>query len=104
MAIHLTVEHRDGGQTKTTVWPATEVAFEQHFQKPWAASWTEDPPRESYLYFSAWHSIYDEKRTALEFSDWLRTVATVTIDIEASKEDTASGPLAQAPLPGSSQP
>ena len=101
MAIHLTVEHRDGGQTKTTVWPATEVAFEEHFQKAWSASWSEEPPREAYLYFAAWHSIHDDGKTALDFTAWLRTVAAVTIDVDATTEDNDRGPLAQAPLPGS---
>lgn len=101
MAIHLTVEHRDGGQTKTTVWPATEVAFEQHFQKPWSACWSEDPPRESYLYFAAWHSIHDDGKTGLDFSAWMRTIATVIVDMPATKEDAERGPLDPAPPLGS---
>ena len=101
MAINLTVEHRDGGTTKTTVWPASEVAVEEHFQKPWSAMWQEEPPREAYLYFAAWHSIHDDGKTALDFTAWMRTVAAVTVDIEASKEAAERGPLDQAPPPGS---
>lgn len=79
MAITVTVKHRDGTRTDTTVWASTEVAFEDHFGKSWSEAFSDPHPNQKYLYFVAWHSIYDAGKTALEFTDYLRTIDTVEL-------------------------
>lgn len=99
--INLTVRHRDGGTTKTTVWAATEVAFEQRFAPlSWGEAWREEIPHETYLYFMAWHSIHDDDRTALTFEAWLRTVATVEVDIEETRTGNEAPPTDPGAVPG----
>lgn len=101
MALHLTVEHRDGGTTKTAVFPITEIAFEERFHPlTWSEAWSLEYPRETWLYFVAWHSIHDEGKTSLTFEEWARTVATVRVELDATKKDTESPPTAPVPLPG----
>ena len=85
MALHLTVQHKDGTETKTTVSAATEVAFESHFNKAWSEAFTEDHPRSTYIYYAAWHSITEDKKTALPFEEWIRTLESFEVDTEDPK-------------------
>jgi hypothetical protein len=80
MALHLTVTHKDGTETKTQVSAATEVAFEAHFNKAWSEAFTEDHPRSTYIYYAAWHSITEDKKTALPFEEWIRTLESFEVD------------------------
>lgn len=99
MALKLTVKHKDGSEARAVITAATEVAFEEHFGKSWSEAFSEEHPKNSYLYFAAWHSIYDDGRTALDFKAWLRTMESFDVDpVEA-----AAGPLDPAQPPGSSE-
>lgn len=98
MALKLTVKHKDGSESRTQISAATEVAFEEHFGKAWSEAFSEDHPKNSYLYFAAWHSIHDNGQTALDFKTWLRTMDTFEVD---APEVVA--PLDQALPPGSSE-
>lgn len=80
MAIDITVQHRDGRIVKSTVWPATEVAFEDHFGLSWSEAWSSTNPPQKYLYFAAYHSHRDGDLTHLEFDEWLRTIAEVSLE------------------------
>jgi hypothetical protein len=80
MGLHLTVQHKDGTETKTQVSAATEVAFEAHFNKAWSEAFTEDHPRSTYIYYAAWHSITEDKKTALPFEEWIRTLESFEVD------------------------
>jgi len=98
MSLKLTVKHKDGSESRTTITPATEVAFEDHFGKAWGEAFSETHPRSSYLYYCAWHSLMIDGRTAIEFMPWLKSVESFTVDIP---EETDS-PLDQEAPPGSS--
>lgn len=98
MALKLTVKHKDGSESRTTITPATEVAFEEHFGKAWTEAFSEEHPYNGYLYFAAWHSIQDDGRTALDFKAWLRTMDSFTVQTDDES------PLDQVAPPGSSQP
>jgi hypothetical protein len=95
MPIEIAVQHRDGGQTGLTVWPSTEVAFEDHFDVVWSEAFGQEHVPQKYLYFVAYHAAKDAGKAGDDFQEWLRTVAEVSI-----KADTA-GPLDQARAPGS---
>lgn len=79
MPIDVTVQHRDGQTVTATVWPSTEVAFEDHFEIVWSEAFQRDHVPQKYLYFVAFHAEQDNGKTNLSWEDWLRTVATVTI-------------------------
>lgn len=96
MAINVTVKHRDGTRTDTTVWASTEVAFEAHFGKSWGEAFTETHPSQTYLYFAAWHSVQEAGKTGLTFEEWLKTIDAVELAGEANS------PFDPAPPPGSS--
>jgi hypothetical protein len=81
MSLKLTVAHKDGSESRTTITASTEVAFEEHFGKAWGEAFSEPHPRSAYLYFAAWHSIYDDGRTALEFKAWLRTMESFEVEM-----------------------
>lgn len=97
MAIDVAVKHRDGTRTETRVWASTEVAFEDYFSTSWSQAFTEEHPRQKYLYFVAWHSLSEAGKTGLEFAEWMKTVDTVEL---AGGE---SVPLDPAPPLGSSE-
>ena len=82
MALHLTVKHKDGTETKTQVSAATEVAFEAHFNKAWSEAFTEEHPRSTYIYYAAWHSITEDKNTAQPFEQWIKTLASFEVDTD----------------------
>lgn len=86
MALKLTVKHRDGSESRTTIYPATEVAFEEHFGKSWTEAFSEAHPFQGYLHFCAWHSLHDDGKTGLDFKAWLKTLATLEVE---SPEETA---------------
>lgn len=96
MAINVTVKHRDGTRTDTTVWASTEVAFEAHFGKSWGQAFTEEHPSQTYLYFAAWHSVQEAGKTGHTFEEWLKTIDAV----ELAGEET--DPFPQALPHGSS--
>lgn len=97
MAIEVTVKHRDGTTTDAKVWASTEVAFESQFGKAWGEAFSEDHPKQTYLYFAAYHAIQEAGRTGLTFEDWIKTVDAITL------AGVESAPLDQAPPPGSSE-
>lgn len=86
MALSITVKHKDGSESRTTIYPATEVAFEEHFGKAWTEAFSEQYPFQGYLHYCAWHSLYDDGKTALEFKPWLKTMASLEVE---SPEETA---------------
>jgi len=94
MALNITVKHKDGSETRTRITPATEVSFEAHFSKSWSEAFSEEHPRNTYIYYVTWHSIYDDGRTAQTFEEWLRTLESY--EVEAEPADP-SDPVA---LPG----
>jgi hypothetical protein len=77
MAIAITVKHRDGSESKTKVWASTEVAFEEKFGIAWTEAFTENHPKQTYLYFAAYHSIHEAGNTGLSFEMWMRNVDEV---------------------------
>lgn len=89
MALNLTVKHKDGSEIKTEVSASTEVAFEEHFGISWLEAFSEKLPRNTYIYFAAWHSIHDEGKTALDFKTWLKTFDSYEI------EDATANPTEQ---------
>lgn len=97
MALKLTVKHKDGSESRTTISPATEVAFEDHFGKAWGEAFSEEHPRNAYLYFAAWHSIHLDGGTALDFMPWLKGLDSFTVETP----EEATGPLDQEAPPGS---
>ena len=95
MSLKLTVKHKDGSESRTTITASTEVAFEEHFGKAWGEAFSEPHPRSAYLYFAAWHSIYDDGRTPLDFKPWLRTMESFEVHVPEETD-----PLDQAARPG----
>lgn len=79
MPINVAVQHRDGQTVNATVWPSTEVEFEDHFEIVWSEAFQRDHVPQKYLYFVAYHAEKDAGKTGLDFTDWLRTVASVSI-------------------------
>jgi hypothetical protein len=79
MPIDVTVQHRDGQTVTATVWPSTEVEFEDHFEIVWSEAFARDHVPQKYLYFVAYHAEKDAGKTGLNFPEWLRTVASVAI-------------------------
>lgn len=96
MTLKLTVQHKDGSESRANITASTEVAFEEHFGKAWGEAFSEEHPRNAYLYFAAWHSIHDEGRTALDFKTWLKTMESFEVEVSE-----AADPLDQAPPAGS---
>ncbi len=79
MPIRVTVQHRDGGHHETTVWPSTEVEFEDYFGVIWSEAFAKEHVPQKYLYFVAWHSLYEEKKTTAPFGEWIKTVGEVRV-------------------------
>lgn len=96
MSLKLTVKHKDGSESRAIITASTEVAFEEHFGKAWGEAFSEDHPRNAYLYFAAWHSLHDDGKTALDFKAWLRTMES--FDVEAPE---VADPFDQVAPPGS---
>lgn len=92
MALHVTVTHNDGTQVRTRIGPATEVAFERHFQKAWSAAFSEDPPFNQYIYYAAWHSATVEKKTAATFEEWLTTLDSWEMETDGADPTSAAAP------------
>jgi hypothetical protein len=82
MSLSITVKHKDGAEVRTRITAATEVAFEAHFSKSWSEAFTEEHPRNTYIYFVTWHSIHDDGRTPLTFEQWLRTLESYEVEAE----------------------
>lgn len=98
MALNLTVKHKDGAEIKTKISAATEVAFEEHFGKSWTEAFTEEHPRNTYLYFAAWHSIHDEGKTELLFDKWIRTLESFEVDAVPPNPTAPVVPLGSSAL------
>ena len=98
MAISVTVKHRDGSTTNAEVWASTEVAFEEKFGLSWSEAFSMDHPRQTFIYFSAYHAIQEAGKTGLSFDAWMKTINTV--ELEGGDEGNDSAPVAQ---PGSSE-
>lgn len=99
MAISVIVKHRDGSTTNAEIWASTEVAFEEKFGIAWSEAFSLPHPRQTYIYFSAYHAALEAGKTGLPFDAWMKNVATV--DLEGGDEDPKSS--APAPQPGSSE-
>jgi hypothetical protein len=91
MPIAVTVQHRDGRTVTATVWPSTEVEFEDHFQIVWSEAFARDHIPQKYLYFVAYHAAKDAGAANGDFDEWLRTVAEVTL---AGEPENPSLPVA----------
>jgi len=92
MAVEIDVKHRDGTITRTKVWASTEVAFEEKFGGlSWTEAFTQDHPRQTYLYFAAFHSIQESGSTPLTFAEWMKTVDEVSpvVSIDPPQEPEA---------------
>ena len=79
MPIDVTVQHKDGQAVTATVWPSTEVEFEDHFGVVWSEAFGREHVPQKYLYFVAYHAQKDAGKTGHDFTEWLRTVAQVSI-------------------------
>lgn len=99
MPISVTVKHRDGSTTNAEVWASTEVAFEEKFGVAWSEAFSMAYPRQTYIYFSAYHASVEAGKTALSFENWMKTVGTV--ELEGDEEDPKDSDQAQQP--GSSE-
>lgn len=92
MALFVTVQHIDGTTVRSRIGPATEVAFELHFQKSWTAAFSEANPQNSYIYFAAWHSATVEKKTSASFDDWLVTLDSWEMEGDGADPTSAAAP------------
>lgn len=79
MNIRVTVQHRNGGTDTVTVWPATEVEFEDYFGTPWGEAFSRDHIAQKHLYFVAWHCMYEDGKTTAPFAQWIKTLGSVSI-------------------------
>jgi hypothetical protein len=96
MSLKLTVKHKDGSESRTTITASTEVAFEEHFGKAWGEAFSEDPILEVPTCTSP-HGIRSTTTAAqrLDFKPWLRTMDS--FEVEVPEE---SDPLDQEAPPG----
>lgn len=91
--IRITVQHRDGTETKAEVWSSTEVAFERKFGIAWAEGFAKEYPFQEYIYFTAYHAIHEAGKTGLPFDEWLKTIGDVTLEADdANPTEPAAQP------------
>jgi hypothetical protein len=80
MKIMLTVEYANGSSADAEASVRDFIAFERRYDKP-IASFANDV-RIEYMCYLAWHALHRNKQTALEFDEWLETVAELSIKEE----------------------
>ena len=93
MTITVTVKHRDGSSVQATIWASTEVKFERHFQTSWSEAFTEEHPRQEYLYFAAFDALSEAGKTGLTFDEWLKTIGEVSVEaLDSHPTDPEASP------------
>jgi hypothetical protein len=94
MSINVTIQHRDGTQTLSTVWPSTEVALEDEFNVIWGEVFAQEFVPQKYLYFVAYTATHEAGKTPLDFKEWIKTIASVSVvDGDNPKDSDPEAPL-----------
>lgn len=94
MSINVTIQHRDGTQTLSTVWPSTEVALEDEFNVIWGEVFAQEFVPQKYLYFVAYTATHEAGKTPLDFKEWIKTIASVAVvDGDDPKDSDREAPL-----------
>jgi hypothetical protein len=88
MSINVTIQHRDGTQTLSTVWPSTEVALEDEFGVIWGEVFAAEFVPQKYLYFVAYTATHEAGKTPLDFKEWIKTIASVAVVDGDSPKDS----------------
>ena len=94
MSINVTIQHRDGTQTLSTVWPSTEVALEDEFGVIWGEVFAAEFVPQKYLYFVAYTATHEAGKTPLDFKEWIKTIVSVAVvDGDSPKDSDPEAPL-----------
>jgi hypothetical protein len=90
MKIMLAVKHADGSGADVEASVPDFIAFERRFDRP-VSSFANDP-RIEYMCYLAWHALYRQKKTSVEFDPWLETVTDLMVGEESDIVPLESNP------------